>query len=121
MKWKLLFAMCFLALIFAIGCKKTGIPNKEEQKIVQSNKLTIEAVKSLAKKGDNLSWDDFKSYGGNEIGSGLYIMAYPINNKYELLIGGGSPQESPMYVNLFNKSTRKYIDIRHEDIDKFIK
>jgi len=121
MKWKLFIVICFLTLIFAIGCKNTGIPNIEEQKTGQSTKLTLEIVKELSKKGDELSWEDFQTYDGKDIGSGLYIKVYPINDKYELLIGGGSLKKSPMYINLASKDTKKSIDIRHDDIDKFIK
>lgn len=84
--------------------------------------MTLETVKNLSKKGDKLSWEDFQTYdGGKDIGSGLYIKLYPIDDKYELLIGGGSLKESPMYINLSNKDTKKSIDIRHDDIDEFIK
>jgi len=122
MKWKLFIVICFLTLIFTIGCKNTVIPNTEEQKTGQSIKLTLEIVKNLSEKGDKLSWEDFQTYnGGKDIGSGLYIKLYPIDDKYELLIGGGSLEESPMYINLWNKDTKKFIDIRHDDIDKFIK
>jgi hypothetical protein len=121
MKWKLFIVICFITLIFAIGCKNTAIPNIEEQKTGQSTKLTLEIVKNLSKKGDELSWDDFQTYDGKDIGSGLYIKLYPIDDKYELLIGGGSLKKSPMYINLANKDNKKSIDIRHDDIDKFIK
>jgi len=120
MKWKLFIVICFLPLIFAIGCKNIGIPNIEEQKTGQSIKLTLEIVKNLSEKGDKLSWEDFKTYDSKDIGSGLYIMSYPIDDKYELLIGGGSLEMSPMYIRLHNKDTDQSIDIRHDDIDKFI-
>ena len=121
MKWKLSIAICFLTLIFIVGCKNAGMQNVEEQKTGKSIKLTLKIVKKLSKKGDKLSWKDFETYDGKEIGSGLYIMLYPIDNKYELLVGGGSPEEDPMYINLANKDTKKYIDIRHDAIDKFLK
>ena len=122
MKWKLFIVICFLTLIFAIGCKNTTIPNTEEQITGQSSKLTLEIIKNLSEKGDKLSWEDFQTYdGGKDIGSGLCIKLYPIDDKYELLIGGGSLKESPMYINLYNKDTKKSIDIRYDDIDKFIK
>lgn len=122
MKWKLFIVICFLTLIFASGCKNTEIPNTEEQITGQSTKLTLEIVINLSKKGDKLSWEDFQTYdGGKDIGSGLYIKCYPIDNKYDLLIGGGSLNTKPMYIYLSNKVTKKSIDIRHDDIDKFIK
>jgi hypothetical protein len=121
MKWKLFIVICFLTLIFAIGCKNTVVPNIEEQKTGQSTKLTLEILKNLSKKGEALSWEDFQTYDSKDLGSGLYIKLYPIDDKYELLIGGGSLEKSPMYITLANKDTKTSIDIRHDDINKFIK
>ena len=121
MKWKLFIVICFITLIFTIGCKNTAILNMEEEKTGQPTKLTLEIVKNLSKIGDELSWEHFQPYDGKDIGSGLYIKLYPIDHKYELLIGGGSLKSSPMYINLVNKDTKKSIDIRHDNIDKFIK
>ena len=120
MKWKLFIVICFLTLIFAIGCKNTAVPNIEEEKTGQSTKLTLEIIKNLSKKGEELSWEDFQTYDSKDLGSGLYIKLYPINDKYKLLIGGGSLKQTPMYINLTNKNSEKYIDIRHDDISKFI-
>ena len=120
MKLKLFIIICFLTLIFTAGCSSTEMGKTKELKAVKSNLLTLETVVDLSKKQDKLSWEDFKSYESKDIGSGLYIKWYPIDNKYELLIGGGSLTEKPMYINLFNKTTQKSIDIRREDVAKFI-
>lgn len=123
MKWKLLIVVCALTIIFTISWNNIRKPNIEKQKAEQSTKLTLEIVKNLSIKGDNLSWEDFQIYNGKEIGSGLYIMWYPIDDKYNLLIGGGSPKEKPMYIYLENKdfnSTKKRIDIRYDNINKII-
>ena len=50
-------------------------------------------------------------------------MVYAIDDKYEILIGGTSPKDRPMYIYLVNKDIKdaeKLIDIRHDDIDKFL-
>ncbi len=86
----------------------------------KDNILTIEKVKQLSKKGDKLSWEDFEAFNGTEIGSGLYIKTYPIDDKYSLLIGSGSSQKPLMYIYLNNNDNQKYIDIRYDDIDKFL-
>lgn len=123
MKWNLFIVACFLTLIFIVGCNNTGKPNIKELNTGKSNKLTLEIAKKLSIKGDKLSWKDFQTYDGKEIGSGLYIMRYPIDDKYAVLIGGGSIKETPMYIYLVNNDTKgneKRIDIRYDDIDKFI-
>ena len=121
MKWRLFLVACFLALIFTVGCTNNskGISNVEEPRTSKSGKLTLDIVEILSKKGDKLSWEDFKVYDGKEIGSGLYIMLYPIDDNYEILIGGASPNEIPMYIYLVNKDTEKHIDIRHYYINHY--
>jgi hypothetical protein len=101
----------------------TGKPTIEELNTLKSNKLTLDTVKQLSKKGDKLSWEDFEIYEGKDIGSGLYIMMYPINDKYRILVGGSNLKEKPMYIYLVNndfKDNQKRIDIRYDDVDKFI-
>ncbi len=94
------------------------ISNSNREK---SDHLTMEIVKELSQKGEQLTWEDFKDYQGTEIGSGLYIMRYPIDEEYSLLVGAGGPSEKLMYVYLVsNRDDQKRIDIRHEDIDKFL-
>lgn len=104
-------------LAFA-GCTAT----EPQQKI-----LTLEKVKELAEKGEDLSWNDFEQYDYEDVGSGLHIYRYDIDENYCLFIGGGNTQETPMYVQLVYRAnanesfdTGEYIDIRTESIDDFI-
>ncbi len=80
--------------------------------------LTIDIVKELAKKGENLKWEDFNDYIGKDIGSGLYIISYPIDEKFHLKIG--SLPGKLDYAKLCKTGTENSIDIRSGDIDKFI-
>lgn len=84
--------------------------------------LTIERVIRLAEnKGEDLTWSDFQMHNAIETGSGLYILVYEIDETFDLMIGGSSPVSSPMYIRLVTKADRdKYIDIRTEDVEKFI-
>jgi len=120
MKLKLFIIICFITLILTTACSNTDICKTEEPKTDKSNKLTLEIVKDLSKKQDKLSWEDFQPYESNEMGSGVYIKLYPINDKYELVIGGGSFTQKPMYINLVDKATKKSIDIRQDDVAEFI-
>lgn len=83
--------------------------------------LTIERVIRLAEnKGENLTWSDFEMYSGRDIGSGLYILNYEIDETFDLMVGG-VPGSEPMYIRLVTKADRdNYIDIRTEDVEKFI-
>lgn len=81
--------------------------------------LTTDKIKELAKKGDDLTWSDFDGYTFTEGGSGLYIRTYRVEGGYSLNIGGGSPYEKPMYINLSGNGKGK-IDIRYDSIDDFL-
>lgn len=86
----------------------------EDEKI-----LTIDKVKELAKKGDDLMWDDFDGYTFTEGGFGLYIRTYTVEEGYSLYIGGGGPDDKPMYIDLSGKGKGR-IDIRYESVDEFL-
>ena len=84
-------------------------------------KLTLEQVRKLAQKGMDLSWSDFERYKHEDIGSGLYIWAFDVDGKFDLLIGGGWLQSQPMYIRLCSKADSNIcIDIRTESIDDFV-
>lgn len=89
--------------------------------VAQPN-LNMATLKDLVERnGENLTWEDFNSYYSEEIGSGLYILRYPIDTDYFLLIGGGSLEASPMYIRLVSEAdTDRYIDVRYGDIGEFI-
>ena len=87
---------------------------------IETQKLTLDDVVLLAQKGDALTWSDFEPYQGQEIGSGLYIMRYRINELFEVWVGG-VPDETPMYIYLrVNNKADDRIDIRTEDVPAFI-
>lgn len=81
--------------------------------------LSMNELRDLAQKGEELTWKDFEGYPFEDVGSGLYIRKYEINDDFHVLIGGGSIDTTPMYINLI-KSNEEKIDIRYDDIDPFI-
>lgn len=86
-----------------------------------SSKLTIEKIRALSGKGKELSWSDFEQYPHEDIGSGLYIFRYDIDENYYLSVGGGSLESSPEYILLVSKADENVsVDIRTGDIDEFI-
>ena len=84
-----------------------------------NRRLTLDDVRWLAQKGEALTWSDFELYQGTDGGSGLYIMQYVIDDRFEVLVGG-TPQNEPMYVRLRNRALDTWIDIRTDDVDSFI-
>lgn len=87
---------------------------------MEPQKLTLDDVVMLSQKGDALSWSDFERYQGREVGSGLYIMRYEIDELFDVLVGG-YPNMTPMYVDLrVNNEADDHIDIRTGDVSAFI-
>ena len=89
-------------------------------------KLTLNDVISLSEKGYELGWSDFDKYKYYETGSGLYIRVYPINERFEVWIGGSAmpdQDDTPMYIylrpSLINDVDQK-IDIRDGGVTEFI-
>lgn len=86
-----------------------------------AEKLTLERVKELAQKGEELTWEDFAAYEGVDVGSGLFILLYEVNEDYDLMIGGVGPDTPPMYIHLVDRSDREnYIDIRTDSVEDFL-
>ena len=82
--------------------------------------ITLDDVRRLAQKGAALSWDDFDTYQGMDIGSGLYIMQYVIDDVFDVLVGGASPEEEPWYIHLRNRDINAWVDIRTDDVNGFL-
>lgn len=85
--------------------------------------LTLQTLQDLVNRcGENLTWGDFSPYyNTGDIGSGLYILRYPIDWDYYLLIGGSGIDLPPKYINLVSgHDTNNYIDVRFGNIDNFI-
>ncbi|MNE38466.1 hypothetical protein D3C76_204070 [compost metagenome] len=101
-------AVFLTALIILSGCSSS----KEEV-------LTLDKLRILSEKKDNLSWNDFDGYPFEDIGFGLYIRKYNVADKYQLLISGNNLEEKPIGIYLAKTSDER-IDIRYEDIDRFI-
>ena len=84
--------------------------------------LTLDDVVRLSKKDDKLGWEDFAQYKSKDVGFGLYILLYDIDDGYSLAIGG-VPDEKPMYMRLSYDTafSDDCIDIRTGDVEAFIK
>lgn len=82
-------------------------------------KLTKDDVIRLSRKGDALTWSDFENYEYTDIGSGLFVWEFIIDDDLRLLVGGVGLETKPGYIRL-KGSNRKDIDIRYEDPEDFI-
>ncbi len=84
-----------------------------------TKQLTLNDVIELSSKGDELVWEDLAEFKGYEIGSGLYIMKYMIDDNFALMVGGTGAMGKPMYARLIYDDGA-YIDIRTDDVEAFI-
>ena len=97
-------------------------------KTPRTRQMTLDDVRALAQKGEGLTWDDLAPFAGEDIGSGLYVYRYPIDDVYCLEARGGSLEGAPMSVRLlvvdadgvFRDGVGYSIDIRTEDVDAFL-
>lgn len=89
---------------------------------VSKQPLTMEKLKALVSaKGKELTWSDFEQFEGKDIGSGLYIMEYPIDAAFKLVVGG-VPHDKPMYINLvcIDNSAFSITDNGTDGLEEFI-
>lgn len=82
---------------------------------IQKRTMTLSDVLKLSDRGEKLAWSDFDEFTGTDVGSGLYIMQYKIDGNFEMLVGGGSPDEELMYARLVHRNTEERTDIRTGD------
>lgn len=93
-----------------------------------ARRMTLDDVRALAQQGEALTWDALLQFEGEDIGSGLYIYRFPIDESYCLQAHGASLEGAPMRVLLlaadeagqFRPATGYSIDIRTDDIDAFL-
>lgn len=85
--------------------------------------VTLEDVRTLAKKGDGLLFEDFQKYKGANVSSNLdyYIMVYGVEGGYRLIVRS-EQSGKPDSVNLESiwESGGSGIDLRYGDIDEFL-
>lgn len=101
----------------------SGAEQQDELSDIAEPILSVLKLKDLVRReGENLTWEDFASYYSEDIGSGMYILRYPIAEaECYLLIGGESLELPPMYIRLVLEADQeRYIDVRYESIDDFL-
>lgn len=99
----------------------TGVREQESDK---KQILTLDDVRAISQKiGTDLTMGDLEGFAGQDVGSGLYIMQYDVDDGSYMLVVGSIDGESILYANLIHATeggTNESIDIRYYDVDKFI-
>ena len=83
--------------------------------------MTLDDVKKLAKKGDELTWSDFEVYSGRKCGTPFDMLAYiyEIDESYYLFVSGvvdGTPDQ----VQLCHYNEHISVDVITGDVEAFI-
>lgn len=96
------------------------LPAVNEPIVKGTKQLTLNDVITLSAKGDELTWSDFEDYKSTDIGSGIYIEKYDLEDDFTLIVGG-LPERAPDFISLFHHGKDKEaIDIRNNDIQKYL-
>jgi len=86
--------------------------------------MTLDDIRELAAKGDNLLFEDLRQYQGGNVSSNLdrYIIVYGVAGGYRLVVHSNST-DKPDRVNLQSiwEGGWSGIDIRNGDIDEFLR
>jgi beta-lactamase regulating signal transducer with metallopeptidase domain len=85
--------------------------------------LSLDDVRTLAKMGDALKFEDFSSFKGADVSSNTNyrIMVYSVEGGYRLIVRTDSNQIDAANLERIWDSGDSGIDIRYNDVDEFIK
>ena len=122
MRKYIVLALVIFCVLSLVGCAEGHTPEEPKQE------LTIDELKVIAEKGEDIWWSDFEPYVQfSEYGSGILNRSYLVEDKYLLTVSGW-PDSYISSIRLstaikVGESTEGYreIDIRTESIDDFLK
>ncbi|MDR3599677.1 MAG: DUF5301 domain-containing protein [Desulfosporosinus sp.] len=85
--------------------------------------LTLDDVRGLARKGDNLVFGDFKDFKGTDFSSNFNnrIMGYGVEGGYRLIVHTDGKEINRANLESIWESGGSGIDIQYNDVDQFIK
>ena len=108
--------------IFNMTLKAGGLEEKFGGYIKKP--MTLEDIRLLAQKGDELIFEDFAEYAGFDASStiGSYIMVYGVEGEFRLIVNSsGSGRPSRADIEYIWAAGGSGIDIRTGDLDEFLK
>lgn len=133
---KTLFTIIII-IIFITGCKRNlsneiqsihETTNNSETEEFEFNPnptevLTLDKVRELALKGEELSWKDFNNYYGTNVGMGISIIIYNLGDGYVLTLYITNYDDNPKSFDIIlsNEERTDDIDIRYNDVEAYLK
>ncbi len=82
--------------------------------------LTLSRLLQIEEKGEEIVWADFAPYQGSDVGSGLCILRYQLEDGLVLLVGGTPSEEKPWYIRLTRDGGEEYVEIREGSVQDFV-
>ena len=83
MKKYIALALVILCVLSLVGCSEGHTPEEPKKE------LTIDELKVIAEKGEDIWWSDFEPYVQlAEYGSGILNRSYLVEDKYLLTVSG---------------------------------
>ena len=108
--------------LYAFGAQfpqtQGGVDGPES--VTVTRKMTLDDVRQLSRMGMDPVWESYAGFTGRDVGSGLYIMRYDIDEDFYVLVGGAEMTGKPMYAELCCAYTDATVDIRGGDLEAFI-
>lgn len=108
--------------VYDISPYRLSSETEEITDFTQGEKImTLDDVKVIAKKKQNITWSDFEVYKGEWNGTGMYTHfgRFDLEDGYYLLVGG-NPPEKPEIIRLYRNDASDFIDLRYHNVDKFL-
>jgi len=90
----------------------------------EQRNMTLDDVRMLAAKGDDLLFEEIQQYRGVNFSSNFdrYIMVYGVEGGYRLVVHSNpAGKPSTVYLESIWESGGSGIDIRYEDVDEFLR
>ncbi|HOH87275.1 dockerin type I repeat-containing protein [Ruminococcus sp.] len=85
----------------------------------EGEKMTLDDVIELSKKGNALTLNDLAKFKGVIAGSGIFILEYDLGNGYTLMVGSMTLEKID-YARLKYSGSENFIDIRTDDVKEYI-
>ena len=88
--------------------------------------MTMDDVLNLAAKGDALTWDDLAKYKNRDIGSGLYVYSFTIDDRFSLNVssseewGKGKLSDCTIVLEYRNDITDDAVELGSSQLQAFI-
>lgn len=80
--------------------------------MAERDKLTITYVQGLCDKAEPITWQDFQRFYIEDRSSDVYVTwIIPVEEGYEVWMGGGSTTKMPDYVTMYSNKTGKKVDL----------